>query len=137
MPTARGGSVAAVVGGKFYVIGGAGPMPDASTPAIRPRQPQRSLGNVEEYDPATNKWRARAPMPTPCNHMGGEAVNGRIYVIGGRLRGGVIIGFSGEIKFVEGFHSPAGPWGHKKPTPTARSRVQTPQFNGLLYPSGG
>ena len=27
---------------------------------------------MEEYDPATNKWRARAPMPTPCNHMGGE-----------------------------------------------------------------
>src|SRR5258706_12344407 len=82
MPTTRGGGVAGVVNGKIYVIGGAGPMPDASPPVIRPRQPQRSLGTVEEYDPATNKWRARAPMPTPCNHMGGEAVNGKIYVIG-------------------------------------------------------
>ena len=44
MPTMRGGGVAAVVGGRFYVIGGAAPMPDASTPVIRPRQPQRSLG---------------------------------------------------------------------------------------------
>src|SRR5437763_1066114 len=75
MPTARGGGVAAAIGGKFLVIGGAGPMPDASAPVIRPRQPQRSLGTVEQYDPATNAWRARAPMPTPCNHMGGEAVN--------------------------------------------------------------
>src|SRR6202162_3319521 len=49
-PTARGGGGAAVVGGKLYVIGGTGSMPDASTPAIRPRQPQRSLGNAEEYD---------------------------------------------------------------------------------------
>src|SRR5437870_7798998 len=36
MPTARGGSVAAVVSGKIYVIGGAGPMADARTPVIRP-----------------------------------------------------------------------------------------------------
>jgi len=71
MPTPRGGGVAAVVGGKVYVIGGAGPVPDASAPVIRPRQPQRSLGTVEEYDPATNRWRTRAPMPTACNHMGG------------------------------------------------------------------
>ena len=66
MPTLRGGGVAAVVGGKIYVIGGAGPVPDASAPVIRPRQPQRSLATVEEYDPATNKWRARAlrcPLP--------------------------------------------------------------------------
>src|SRR2546430_11350956 len=88
MPAARDGSVAAVVGGKFYVIGGAGPMPDASTPTIRPRQPQRSLGNVEEYDPTTNKWRARAPMPTPCNHMGGEAVNRKIFFIRRRAGAG-------------------------------------------------
>src|SRR3989449_10626283 len=111
MPTARGGSVAAVVGGKFYVIGGAGPMPDASTPTIRPRQPQRSLGNVEEYDPATNKWRARAPMPTPCNHMGGEAVNGRVYVIGGRVSGAFLIGFSGETQLGRGHRPTRGSWG--------------------------
>src|SRR2546422_2683171 len=103
IPTARGGGVAAVVGGKVYVIGGAGPVPDASTPTIRPRQPQRSLGNVEEYDPTTNKWRSRAPMPTPCNHMGGEAVNGRIYVIGGRLSGAFIIGLPRDINPVQAY----------------------------------
>ena len=32
MPTPRGGGVAAVVNGKFYVVGGAGPMPDVSAP---------------------------------------------------------------------------------------------------------
>jgi len=117
MPTARGGSLAAVVSGKIYVIGGAGPMPDASTPVIRPRQPQRSLGTVEEYDPTTNKWRARAPMPTPCNHMGGEAVNGKIYVIGGRLSGAFIIGFPGNINLVQAYDPPRTPG---RPRPPCR-----------------
>src|SRR6266404_9800586 len=35
MPTARGGGVAGVVGGKLYVIVGAAAMPGASTPVIR------------------------------------------------------------------------------------------------------
>jgi len=137
MPTARGGSVAAVVGGKFYVIGGAGPMPDASTPTIRPRQPQRSLGNVEEYDPATNKWRARAPMPTPCNHMGGEAANGRIYVIGGRLSGAFIIGLPGNINLVQVYDPAADSWVTKNPMPTARSGLNTAHLNGIIYAAGG
>jgi N-acetylneuraminic acid mutarotase len=137
MPTTRGGSVAAVVSGKIYVIGGAGPMPDASTPVIRPRQPQRSLGTVEEYDPTTNKWRARAPMPTPCNHMGGEAVNGKIYVIGGRLSGAFIIGFPGNINLVQAYDPAADSWATKTPMPTPRSGFNTAALNGIIYAAGG
>jgi N-acetylneuraminic acid mutarotase len=137
MPTSRGGGVAAVVGGKIYVIGGAGPTPDASAPAIRPRQPQRSLSTVEEYDPATNKWRARAPMPTPCNHMGGEAVNGKIYIIGGRLSGAFIIGFPGNINLVQAYDPAADSWVTKTPMPTARSGLNTTNLNGIIYVAGG
>ncbi len=137
MPTKRGGGVAAVVGGKSYVIGGAGPMPGASDPAIRPRQPQESLGTVEEYDPATNQWRARAPMPTPCNHMGGEAVNGKIYVIGGRLSGAFIIGLPGNINLVQVYDPAADSWVTKTPMPTARSGLNTANLNGIIYAAGG
>jgi len=137
MPTSRGGGVAAVVGGKIYVIGGAGPTPDASAPAIRRRQPQRSLSTVEEYDPATNKWRARAPMPTPCNHMGGEAVNGKIYIIGGRLSGAFIIGFPGNINLVQAYDPAADSWVTKTPMPTARSGLNTANLNGIIYVAGG
>jgi N-acetylneuraminic acid mutarotase len=137
MPTARGGSLAAVVNGKIYVIGGAGPMPDASTPVIRPRQPQRSLGTVEEYDPTANTWRARASMPTPCNHMGGEAVNGKIYVIGGRLSGAFIIGFPGNINLVQAYDPAADSWVTKTPMPTARSGFNTAALNGIIYAAGG
>jgi N-acetylneuraminic acid mutarotase len=137
MPTARGSGVAAAVGGKIYVIGGAGPTPDASAPAIRPRQPQRSLSSVEEYDPATNTWRARAPMPTPCNHMGGEAVNGKIYVIGGRLSGAFIIGFPGNTNLVQAYDPAADSWVTKAPMPTARSGLNTATLNGIIYAAGG
>lgn len=137
MPTARGAGVAAVVGGKCYVIGGAGPTPGASAPTIRPRQPQRSLATVEEYDPATNTWRTRAPMPTPCNHMGGEAVNGKIYVIGGRLSGAFIIGFPGNTNLVQVYDPAADAWATGAPMPTSRSGLNTAALNGVIYAAGG
>jgi N-acetylneuraminic acid mutarotase len=137
MPTPRGAGVATVVGGKVYVIGGAGPTADASTPTIRPRQPQRSLGTVEEYDPATNTWRARAPLPTPCNHMGGEAVNGKIYIVGGRLSGAFIIGWPGNINLVQAYDPAADSWVTKTPMPTARSGLNTASLNGIIYVAGG
>ncbi len=137
MPTARGGGVVAAVGGRLYIIGGAGPMPGASDPSIRPRQPQRSLGIVEEYDPTANKWRARAAMPTPCNHMGGEAVNGKIYVIGGRLSGAFIIGLPGNTNLVQAYDPAADTWVTKSPMPTPRSGLNTANLNGIIYAAGG
>jgi N-acetylneuraminic acid mutarotase len=137
MPTMRGGGVAAVVGGKFYVIGGAGAAPEADSPAIRPRQPQRSVGTVEEYDPSTNTWRTRAPMPTACNHMGGEAVNGKVYLIGGRLSGAFIIGLPGNTDLVQAFDPATDSWTTRTPMPTARSGLNTASLNGIIYAAGG
>jgi N-acetylneuraminic acid mutarotase len=137
IPTARGGGVAVALNGRVYVIGGAGPMPNASSPTIRPRQPQRSLGTVEEYDPGTNTWRTRSSMPTPCNHMGGEAVNGKIYVIGGRLSGAFIIGFPGNINLVQVYDPATDSWLTKSPMPTARSGLNTASLNGIIYAAGG
>src|SRR5471032_62170 len=84
MPTKRGSPVAVAVGGKIYVIGGAAMAPGSSEPSVLPTRPHLALGTVEEYDPAANTWRARTPMPTPRNHATAGAVNGKIYVIGGR-----------------------------------------------------
>ena len=104
---------------------------------IRPRQPQQSLGTVEEYDPATNKWRARAAMPTPCNHPGCEAVNGKIYVIGGRLSGAFIIGYPGNTNLVQAYDPATDSWMTRSPMPTARSGLNTAVLNGIIYAAGG
>ena len=85
MPTKRGAAVAATVGNKMYVIGGVTTAPGATNPAIRPNTPQRVLGTIQEYDPESNTWRERATMPTPRNHTAAGVVNGKIYVIGGRI----------------------------------------------------
>src|SRR3989442_15378030 len=87
MPTKRGSPVAAVVGDKLYVIGGATTLPGSRETAVHPARPHVSVGTVEEYDPAMNTWRPRSSMPTPRNHATAAAVNGKIYVIGGPARG--------------------------------------------------
>jgi len=38
-------------------------------------------------DAATPAWVARAPLPSPTNHLGGAALNGKVYAIGGQLLG--------------------------------------------------
>ena len=48
MQEARGYLQVAVTNGKIYAIGGSGP-----------------IGTNEEYDPATDNWTAKSPMPTP------------------------------------------------------------------------
>lgn len=48
------------------------------------RAANTSLASVEMYDPATNTWTERAPMPTPRQAMGADVgADGRIYVVGG------------------------------------------------------
>ena len=85
MPTKRGSPVAAAVNGKIYVIGGATFHPGSKEIALYANRPHRSISDVEEYDPATNKWSARSPMPTARNHAAVGAAGGKIYVIGGRV----------------------------------------------------
>src|SRR5207249_5659649 len=85
IPTRRGSPVAVTVGNKMYVIGGATMPPNTNEPSVLPTRPHISVGSVEEYDPVTNTWRSRTPMPTPRNHATAGAVNGKVYVIGGRI----------------------------------------------------
>src|SRR5262249_61574846 len=37
----------------------------------------------EEYEPATDRWRERAPVPQARDHLGVAAHNGKIYTFGG------------------------------------------------------
>src|SRR6266404_3143769 len=60
MPSKRGSPVAAAVGDKIYVIGGAGLPPGSTDMAVSPTTPHASVGTVEEYDPESNTWRVRS-----------------------------------------------------------------------------
>lgn len=66
----------AVVGGKIYVVGG-----------FQQVFPQREpTDHVWEFDPATNKWTARAPLPSPRGALIVAAIGNLIYAAGGEHR---------------------------------------------------
>lgn len=137
LPTRRGSAVAAVVGDKIYVIGGVTTPTGAEDQGISPTRPQLCLGTVEEYDPAANTWRERTPMPTPRNHAAVGVVNGRIYVIGGRV-GAAFIGLASDISVVEEYDPAADTWGAPRARmPTARSAMGVGVYGGRIYVAGG
>ena len=64
MPAVRGEVAAAAAGDKLFALGGtvAG----------------KAVPRNEEYDPATDRWRERAPLPQPRDHLGVAVHNGKI-----------------------------------------------------------
>jgi N-acetylneuraminic acid mutarotase len=58
-----------VVNGKIYVVGG--------------WLSAQAINTVEEYDPVTNTWATKSPMPVSLAMTSAAAVGGNIYVFGG------------------------------------------------------
>lgn len=138
MPTKRGSPVAAVVGDRIYVIGGAALPPGSKDTAILPTRPHMSLGTVEEYDPSTNTWRVRASMPTPRNHATAAAVNSKIYVIGGRTGTAFVTSGSSNVDVVEEYDPATDSWGSARARmPSARSAMASAAYEGRIYVTGG
>ena len=129
MPVKRCSAQAEEVGGKIYVIGGLEPYEDGTG--------TRVTGRHEMYDPATNSWTARSPMPTSRNHAYSGVVNGKIYVIGGRIGAGNIPATT-NIDIVEEYDPATNKWGAiRNRMPTARSGGGAATYNGKIYVSGG
>ena len=137
MPTKRGAAVAAEVGGKIYVIGGATAAEGSKDPFFTFMGPSQVLNTNEVYDPATNKWEARRPMSEPRNHSFSAAVNGKIYVIGGRT-GHAFIMSATNTNVVEAYDPAADMWSVPlERMPTARSGGGTGTDGRMIYCAGG
>jgi len=136
MPTPRGGGVAAVVEGKIYVMGGASVHPGAKLEGLGGSSAHRTVDTNEVYDPATNTWASRSPMPTGRNHLGVGVVNNKIYVLGGRV-GSVFVLASGT-DIVEEYDPATDSWSYAKARmPTPRSGVAAGTLGGKIYVAGG
>jgi N-acetylneuraminic acid mutarotase len=137
VPTKRGSPVAVTVGDRMYVIGGATVPAGSKETAVHPQRPHVTVGTVEEYDPAANTWRARTPMPTARNHATAGVVNGKVYVIGGRVAAG-FISVGSNIDVVEEYDPAADSWGAVRARmPSSRSAMASGVHGGRIYVSGG
>jgi N-acetylneuraminic acid mutarotase len=132
MPTAREAlGLSAAPNGRIYAIGGfktGGGCPTAADCAV-----------VEEYDPATNRWRGFADglalMPTNRSSLGlATAPNGRLYAIGG-------FNSVGTHNEVEEYDPGTNSWASKParaPLPgIARHRAAVAVANERIYVIGG
>jgi N-acetylneuraminic acid mutarotase len=138
MPTPRGAGQAVEAGGKIYVIGGVRSTKEGEpgAPIVLGSTDQLVLGTVEEYDPATDRWRARSAMPTARNHFYAGAVDGRIYAFDGRI-GTVFVTKSDTIDLVEAYDPATDHWSFTTRAPTTRGDVSGDAHDGLLYVAGG
>ncbi|HKT33255.1 MAG TPA: kelch repeat-containing protein [Nitrospira sp.] len=120
---------AATVGGKIYVVGGfeeprlGNVLNFAITPA------------VEAYDPTTDRWTVKAPMPVGLHHVGIGAVGGRLYVIGGYKQSALSVW--GPVATVYAYDPAADAWTERAAMPTARGALSVTVHEGKLYAIGG
>jgi N-acetylneuraminic acid mutarotase len=119
MPTSRAGIGVAVVDGKIYAIGGS----------------YDSLGETEEYDPATNTWTKKTPMPTPRMWIGIAVVENKIYTIGGD-GGNWEVGIT-PTNVNEVYDPATDTWETLAPVPTKRMALTANVVDGKIYVIGG
>jgi N-acetylneuraminic acid mutarotase len=120
MPTPRQGLGVAVVNGKTYAIGGVGLNNTIPT----------ALGINEEYDPVTDKWTSKAPLPTLRLAFGITVYQNKIYVIGGWID-------SNATAVNEVYDPSMDSWTTKASMPVARAYIDANTVNGKIYLIGG
>lgn len=126
MPTARAVPAAVAVGNKIYCVGGETAWDKSS--CCGPKY----LSLNEEYDIATNKWRARKPMLSARPRPVAEAYEGKIYCIGGgELNRSLISGNN------ESYDPASDAWRMKYPMPTRRSAAAIAVLGDKIYVLGG
>lgn len=120
-PTTINHASAVGLDGVLYVIGG-------QTNAGGRNRQSRYTSAVHAYDPKTEKWTARAPMPTARSAMAHAVIDGRIYVAGGRPPRGHDFAV---------YDPKADTWRSLPDLPTARNHMAAAAIGGKLYVAGG
>jgi N-acetylneuraminic acid mutarotase len=134
--TPRGALTATAVGTRIYAIGGA-KNPSYSTHELRPTVPVENLATNEIYDTASNTWSPAQPMLTARNHHGAALIDGKIYVVGGRIGSTFIIGLSTNVSTNEAYDVANNTWSSVLGVPTARSGIGVAVLNGRMHVLGG
>jgi N-acetylneuraminic acid mutarotase len=135
VPEKRTAGAAVAFNGKIYFIGGS---TDIAGPDGKVQTAGLVVGLNEAYDPATNKWETHKAMPTPRNHPAIGAINGKIYLIGGRITANNIGGMvASNTDVVEEYNPMTDSWRAMNRMPTPRSGEGWATYEGKIYVAGG
>jgi N-acetylneuraminic acid mutarotase len=123
--------------GKIYAFGGFVP-PQSGPPAWVP------IDNAWQYDPATDEWKALAPMPTKRGAAAAAVVDGKVYVVGGATTPAGIDEPAVlptrphlAVGTVEEYDIATNTWRQRRPMPTARNHLLVGAVGGKIYAIGG
>ena len=140
MSVPRARLAVAAVDGKVYVFGGESPR--SALPTAVPETGSRPIifadGGmprafetlVEQYDPATNAWSAKAPKPTGVSNIGAGVIGGSIYVPGG-------YNGSSAVAVLEAYNPVTNTWSTQAPMPAAQDQAAVAAVGDKLYVLGG
>lgn len=122
LPRPRGAAAAVVMNGKVHLIGG----------ATDPAPERASIAWHEVYDPATDKWELRRPLPAARDHVGCVAFGNAIHVVGGRFNN---FQFNTDLHHV--YDVQKDTWDLRAPMPTARSGHGMVVYRNRIFCMGG
>jgi N-acetylneuraminic acid mutarotase len=127
--TKRTEVAAGTVNGKIYVVGGfeETSLSNVMNLAITP--------SLQAYDPSTDRWTSKAPMPVGLHHVGIGVTGGRLYVIGGYRQSGLSVW--NPVATVYAYDPATDTWAERAPMPTARGALSVTEHDGKLYAIGG
>ena len=129
MPTKRTEVAAVALDGKAYVVGG------FEKPSLGNVLNFAITPSVEVYDPATDRWASKAPLPVGLHHVGIGVIDGRLYVIGGYAKSGFTVW--NPVATVYAYDPATDSWNERAPMPTARGALSVTEHDGKLYAIGG
>jgi N-acetylneuraminic acid mutarotase len=127
-PTARNSAASAVIDGRIYVVGGRTAQKQADG-TLR----QVNVSTLEVFDPASNTWTTRQPMPQARGGLAAATHKGKLYVFGGEQ-------WVPEQKvFADSWvYDPAkDQWQALPPMPTARHGLGAATLNNRIHLVGG
>ena len=128
-PTKRTEVVGAAVGGKVYVVGG---FTESSFSNLMNLAVSDA---VEEYDPSTNRWATKGPLPIGLHHAGAASVGDRLYIIGGFTKS--LFSVWQPVANVYMYNPETDSWAERAPMPTKRGALAVAQLGGKLFAIGG
>ncbi len=121
LPEACGAMACVALDGVIHIVGGAIGSDN-----------RRSIDWHLVYDPRTDRYARRQPMPLGRDHAGIVAVAGRIHLIGGRVDS-----FHTNSNLHHAYDPRADEWTARAPIPTARSGHGTVWYRDRIFCMGG